>query len=96
MYMLLGTVLAKVNMSACRVPLPNRSTSSINRPKPSTREVSVPAAIRAPAETSFEVLLGLGSVSSGLPSVLLVRVSDIDAFRRVLPRALARRVLGRC
>ena len=32
--MLFGTVLARVNMSACRVPLPNRTTSSMNRRNP--------------------------------------------------------------
>ncbi len=52
--MLFGTVLARVNMSACRVPLPNRMTSSTNRPKPSTRETAVPAAITAPDEISRE------------------------------------------
>ena len=38
MYMLFGTVLAMVNISACRVPLPNRNTSSISRKNPITRD----------------------------------------------------------
>src|SRR5918997_3167182 len=52
MYMLLGTVLAMVNISACRVPLPNRNTSSISRKKPINRDSAVPAAITALAEIS--------------------------------------------
>ena len=52
MYMLLGTVLAMVNISACRVPLPNRNTSSISRKNPITRDRAVPAAITALAEIS--------------------------------------------
>ena len=53
MYMLLGTVLAMVNISACRVPLPNRNTSSISRKKPITRDSAVPPAITALAEISL-------------------------------------------
>ena len=52
MYMLFGTVVAMVNISACRVPLPNRYTSSMSRKKPITRERAVPEAIRTPADTS--------------------------------------------
>src|SRR5215210_6049583 len=52
MYMLFGTLLAMVNISACRVPLPNRNTSSISRKNPITRDSAVPAAITALAEIS--------------------------------------------
>jgi hypothetical protein len=31
MYMVFGTVVAIVNISACRVPLPNRYTSNMSR-----------------------------------------------------------------
>ena len=59
MYMLFGNWLAMLNMSACRVLLPNRKASSISRKKPITRDRAVPAAITAPAETSRET--GAGS-----------------------------------
>src|SRR5215210_1037546 len=73
MYMLLGTVFAMVNMSAWRVALPNRKTSSISRPKPSTRESSVPAAIRALAEMRDAVRPppGAGSLVAGGSAVVV-------------------------
>src|SRR5215207_7070345 len=72
MYMLFGTVLAMVNISACRVPLPNKNTNSISRPKPSTRDTRVPATMIALAEINREVRLVVeGSETS---------VSDIDRF----------------
>ena len=71
--MLFGTVFAMVNMSACRVPLPNRNTRSISLKKPSSRDTMVPAAITALAEISREVRLTVG-------------VSDIKRFRGPLER----------
>src|SRR5918992_2087855 len=72
MYMLLGTVLAMVTISACRVALPNRNTSSISRKNPITRDRAVPAAITALAEISRAVLRDSGWVSAvagwGLPA----------------------------
>ena len=63
MYMLFGNWLAMLNMSACRVLLPNRKASSISRKKPSTRDRAVPDAITAPAEISRETG-GAGSAES--------------------------------
>ena len=71
MYMLLGTVLAMVNMSACRVALPKRNTSSISRKKPITRDSAVPAAITALAEISRADGPGPGGVASPAGGVSL-------------------------
>ena len=58
--MLFGSWLAMLNMSACRVPLPNRKASSISRKKPITRDSAVPAAMTAPAETSRDTRPAVG------------------------------------
>src|SRR5215217_274687 len=81
MYMLFGTVVAIVNISACRVPLPNRYTNSMSRKNPMTRENAVPAAIRTLAEISRLVCLrssvdGPGSLLRPGELILGVDVSD--------------------
>ena len=68
--MLFGTVVAIVNISACRVPLPNRYTNSMSRKKPRTRDNAVPDAMSMLAETSRLVCLRssvVGPVSVLIP-----------------------------
>ena len=79
--MLLGTVLAMVNMSACRVALPNRNASSISRKKPITRDSAVPPAITALAEISRADGPGPGGAASSAGDV------GFRAGRRRPPRA---------
>ena len=57
MYNELGTDVARPSMSACREVLPRMKTMSITRTSPRIREIRVPDAIRALAETSFLVVL---------------------------------------
>ena len=49
----MGTVLAKLNPSAWRVPLPRMNAISIARTRPRTRDTAVPDAITAVAFSSL-------------------------------------------
>src|SRR3954453_895404 len=80
MYMLFGTVFAMVNMSARRVLLPNRKTSSISRKNPSARDSRVPDAINALAETS-DAVRPVPDCASLVAGVGVVVVSGITGVR---------------
>src|SRR5512133_440814 len=69
MYMLFGTVVEMVNISACRVPLPNKYTNSMSRKNPMTRERAVPAAMSMLAETSRLVCRRSSVVGPGPPLI---------------------------
>src|SRR5512133_298599 len=69
MYMLFGTLVAMVNISACRVPLPNKYTNSMSRKNPMTRERAVPAAMSMLAETSRLVCLRSSVDGPGSPLI---------------------------
>src|SRR3954470_348654 len=81
MYMLFGTVFAMVNMSARRVLLPNRKTSSISRKNPSTRDSRGPDATTALAETS-DAVRPFPACAWLVAGVGVVVVSGITGVRR--------------
>jgi hypothetical protein len=76
-----------VIMSACRVALPNRNTSSISRKNPITRDRAVPEAITALAEISRAVrwdspeVAAAGSVASASDSVVASAMTRVRGVR---------------
>ena len=66
------------------MPLPNKNTNSINRPKPSTRETSVPATMIALAEINREVRLVVVGAETSVSDIKQLAAGAGARFARAL------------